>query len=117
VSVRWSWRRSAAGDGPLVGAEVAGDHRRVIADGRRRPFGDDSTELEAVDPVAHAHDEGHVVLDDEHRRTELSTDLHQQWCHRFRLSLGHPGSGLVQAEEPGVERQQTGQLHDAPGPG
>ena len=80
-------------------------------------LGDDPAELEAVDAVAHAHDERHVVLDDEHRRAELPADLDEQRAHRLGLALGDAGGRLVEAEHPGVEGQQAGQLDDAAGAG
>ena len=65
----------------------------------------------------HAHDQRHVVLDDEHRRTELPPDLDPQQHHGLRLTLGDTGGGLVEAPHQGVEGQQAGQLDDAAGAG
>src|SRR5262245_19573878 len=72
---RVSGRRAAPGNGSLVGAEVAGDHLDVVADHVGDALGDDPAHFEAVHAVADAHDQRHVVLDDEHRRTHLPPHL------------------------------------------
>src|SRR4051812_15202997 len=108
---------AAAGDGPLVGAEVAGHDGRVAAHGRRGALGDQATEIEAVDAVADAHDERHVVFDDEHRRAELPLDLLDERTEGLRLALRETGRRFVEAQHPGGEREQSGQLHDPAGAG
>ncbi len=55
------------------------------------------------------------MLDDERRCPELTANLLDEGPEGFRLALGEAGGGLVQAEEPGVEGEQAGQLDDAPG--
>ena len=73
--------------------------------------------LEAVDAVADRHDEGHVVLDDQQRRAELGLDPGDERTERLGLALGHAGGGLVEADDPGLEREDAGQLADAAGAG
>ena len=74
-------------------------------------------DLEAVDAVADAHDERHVVLDHQHRRAELAADLHDQRTERLGLALRDAGGRLVEAEHARVEGEQPGQLDDAAGAG
>ena len=88
------------GDGPFVGAEVAGDDLRIVAHGHRIALGDHAARLEAVDAVADAHDERHVVLDDQHRGAELAADLHDQRTERLGLALRDAGGRLVEAQHP-----------------
>ena len=105
----------AAGDGPLVGAEVRRDDQRVVAHlvGRARSA-ITAPGLEAVDAVADRHHERHVVLDHEHRGVELLADAQQQRAERLGLALGDAGGRLVEAEHPGVGGEQAGELDDAP---
>src|SRR5215213_1088535 len=106
---------AAAGDGAFVDAQVARDHVRIVAHGHGTAFGDHTTDLEAVHAVADAHDERHVVLDDQHRGTELAANLLDQRAERLRLTLRDPSRGLVEAQHPGVEREEPGELDDASG--
>src|SRR5205823_5862856 len=62
----------------LLGAEVARHHARVVADLVGRALGDDGPRLQRVHAVAQAHQERHVVLDDEDGAVELVADLPQQ---------------------------------------
>ena len=108
---------AAAGDGSFVDAEVAGDHLRVVAHGHGIAFGDHATDLEAVHAIADAHDERHVVLDHQHRRTELPADLLDQRTECLGLALRDAGGRLVEAQHACVEGEEPGQLDDAAGPG
>src|SRR5690349_11193444 len=47
--------------------QVGGDHLRIVADLRGRTLGDLLAELQHHDPVAHPHDQAHVVLDEQDR--------------------------------------------------
>ena len=81
------------------------------------PSADDATELEAVHAVADAHDERHVVLDDEHGGAQLAANLLDERAERLRLALRDAGGRFVEAEHAGVEGEQAGELDDATGAG
>ena len=104
-------------DGPLVRAEIAGDHPGVVAHRGRVALGNDRPGLQAVHPVADAHDERHVVLNEEDRRVELPLHGDDERTEGLGLALRQPRRGLVEAEDLGVERQQAGQLDHPPGSG
>src|SRR4029077_6104637 len=63
------WRsRSAHGNRTVRLPQIGGDHRRVVAHLLRLALGDEPSEVEHVDVVAHRHHQPHVVLDVEHRQ-------------------------------------------------
>ena len=68
--------------------------------------------LQAVDAVADRHHERHVVLDHEHRGAQLAPHLEQERPERLGLPLGDAGGGLVEAQHPGVRREEARQLDD-----
>ena len=74
----------AARDCAVVGAEVARDHHGVVADRYGIAVRDDLARFEAVHTVADAHDEGHVVLDDEPRSVEIDDAV--EWITRDDLN-------------------------------
>ena len=112
---RASSGRGHGGDGTFVGPRRSATTRsdRGGSIDTFRPTTDD---LEAVHAVADAHDERHVVLDDQHRGAELAADLLDQRAERFGLALGDPGGRLVEAQH-AVEREQARELDDPPRPG
>ena len=57
------------------------------------------------------------MLDHDHRRAQLAADVDDDGPERLGLPLREAGGGLVEAEHPRVEREQTGELHDAARPG
>ena len=65
-------------------------------------LGDDLPGLEAVDPVADAHDERHVVLDEEHRRGRVVLDAANSGPKASVSRWATTGRGLVQAEHRGA---------------
>ena len=54
------------------------------------------------------------MLDDQHRRPEFFADLDDQRTECLGLALCDPGGGFVEAQQFGVDRQQAGELNDAP---
>src|SRR5436190_2017347 len=78
--------------------QVGGDHLRIVPDLGRRPFGDLPAELQYHDPVAHPHDQPHVVLDEQHRHA-LVVDLPDQAEQPLLLGRVEAGGRLVQAEQ------------------
>src|SRR5581483_3140518 len=109
--------RIGPGDGSPVLAQVAGHHQRVGLDVERRPLGDDPARLHGVDVVAHGHDQGHVVFDQDDGAVELVPQLLEQEHQHLRLPLSHARGRLVHQDQPGPLGQQGGQLDDAAGPG
>ena len=81
-----------------VAAEVGGDHRGVIGHDRRWPVGDFATEVEHRDPLAYAHHQAHVVVDQQHGQTDL-VELLDQVAHAVFLSGVHAGRGFVEDKE------------------
>src|SRR4029453_4049566 len=53
-------------------------------------------------------------FDDQDRRAELLLDRPDERTERLGLFLRNTGCGLVEQQELGVERDQRGQLDDAP---
>src|SRR5213075_634463 len=71
---------SGAVDGGLVAPEVAGHDRGVVADLVRRPLGDDASCLHGVHAVTQAHEQRHVVLDDQHGAVQFVADAPEEWA-------------------------------------
>ena len=82
----------------LVHSQVGRDHGGVVADLGGRALGDLAAELQHDDPVGDAHDQPHVVLDQQHG-VALVADLADQ-VHQLRL-LGRVEAGgrLVEAQQ------------------
>ena len=59
-------------------AEVCGDDLRVVADRGRLALGQQLAEVQHVHVIADAHDQAHVVVDEEHRNVEALSDRMQQ---------------------------------------
>src|SRR5215211_5224751 len=79
-------------------SQVGGDHLRVVTHFGGRTLGDLLSELQHHDAVGNAHDQPHVVLDEQdgdapvaYRPDELE--------HRLLLRRVEPGGGLVQAQQ------------------
>ena len=94
-------------------AEVGGDHRRVALDLLRRPLGDDLAPIEHDDALAEAHDELHVVFDDQEREVEAGADVADHRHQLLGLLRVHPGGGLVEDEQVGLGGQRPGDLQAA----
>ena len=69
-----------------------------IRDSVGRPFGDDATEVEDGDAVAQAHDEAHVVFDQENAVAAIA-DI-ADFFHQFGLFRRiHAGNRLVEQQQ------------------
>ena len=69
--------------------------------------GDDLSEVEDDDAIAHRHDQVHVVLDEEHGHAlGQAADPRAQRVH---LALGQPAGGLVEQEELRLGHEGAGQ--------
>ena len=80
-------------------AQVRLDDARIAAHLVRRACRDDLAELEHDDAVADAHDEAHVVVDQERRRPGVR-DPPEPLTEVLALARVEPGRRLVEAQEP-----------------
>src|SRR5881628_3518814 len=103
-------RRSTVSIGPsALAAEVRPDDLRVPPDLGRRPLGDLAAEVEHDDPVAHAHDEPHEVLDHQDRGAAVADTLDQP-DRLHDLRRGQPRVDLVEEQQPRAGRERARQL-------
>src|ERR1700754_1835663 len=89
--------------------QIRGDDLRVVPHLGRRPFGDLLAELEHHDPVGDAHDQAHVVLDQQHRHPGVA-DLADQRQQILLLRRVEARGGLVQAEQRRIGGQRPRDL-------
>src|SRR5437879_4914821 len=75
----------------------------------RRPLGDLAAEVEHDDPVAHAHDEPHEVLDHQDRGAAVADTLDQP-DRLHDLRRGQPRVDLVEEQQPRAGRERARQL-------
>ena len=66
--------------------------------------------VEHRDPLGDAHDELHVVLDEQDRELQVVPHLADEADELERLLRVHPGGGLVQEQELGLGGERTGDL-------
>src|SRR5205823_5499777 len=100
------------GCAPLsCGAQVSLDDSGVALDLIGRAFCDLAAEIENDHVVGEAHDEAHVVLDQEHRHIELTVDAPEQRGHASDLFVADAPGGLIQQQQSGFGGQRPRQLH------
>ena len=92
-------------DGAL--AEVRGGDVEVGANLVRRALGQRHPLVEHVDPVAHVHDQSHVVVDQQHARAVLVADRADDRRERGHLRLGKPRRRLVHQHEARLGRERA----------
>ena len=93
-------RRSTPVPGRVDGlAEVGGDHGAIAAHGVGHAFGDLLAAVEDHDMVGHAHDDAHVVLDEQHADAVLACQLAQVFFQNRRFARVEAGGGFVEAEK------------------
>ena len=73
-----------------------------------RALGDDLAVVEDRDPVADAHDDPHVVLDEQDRQPELGPEPADEVGHLARLAAVHAGRRLVEQEQLRVASRARG---------
>ena len=73
--------------------------RGIRPDLSRRALGDDLAVVEDRDPVADAHDDAHVVLDEQDGQAQLGAELADEIGHLAGLAVVHAGGGFVEQEE------------------
>src|SRR2546422_290087 len=97
-----------------LGPEVRRAHLRVSRDLGEAPLGDLPAVVERDDALAHALDDEHVVLDDDHREPGHLVADDAEVMHQLRRLLRvHPGRRLVEQEQPGPGGERAADL-DAP---
>src|SRR5688572_12545666 len=96
----------------MRGAQIRFDHLRIALNLLRPTLGDLAAVVEHHDPVADAHHQAHVVLDQEHRDTAAS-DGGDQLSERDALGRVHPCGGFVQGEQPGLGGKRSRDLETA----
>src|SRR5579863_6072031 len=90
-------------------AEIGLDHQRIALNVRRRPFGDLLAEIEHCDAVADAHDEPHIVFDQEDGdAAALEPGDGIQQHHAFRHV--HAGRRFVEQENARLRCQRSRDL-------
>src|SRR5256714_2506405 len=89
-------------------AEVCRGDVEVRADLRGCSLRQRAALVEHVDPVADAHDQGHVVIDEEDADVAVLPDGTHRGAQRRDLCLGQTGGRLVEQEEPRPRRHGAG---------
>src|SRR6478672_5664286 len=95
--------------GLVTGAEVGLDHLLVRLHLGRGAFGDLLAVVEHGDAVAQAHDELHVVLDQEDGAA-VAADAVDELAQHHLLGGVHAGGGLVEGDELGIGGERPGDL-------
>ena len=96
---------------PLAGAEIGGDHGRVVLHLGRRAVGNLAAAIEHDDVVGNIHHHAHVVLDQHHGDAALLVHVEHVARHVFFLVLVHAAHGLVEQQDLGLQRQRAAELH------
>src|SRR5262249_4337277 len=86
--------------------QISADHVWVVLNPFRRILDDGAAAVDHVDAVADAHDDAHVVLDEQHAAAEARRDLGDQRHEVVALGVRHPGRGLVEEGEVRRGRQR-----------
>ena len=94
-------------------AEVRLDNALVRPDLGARALGDLRAVLEHGDALGHAHDDLHVVLDQEHRHVPLVADAVDERDEVVGLLRVHAGRRLVEQQQLRAQGQRAGHLEPA----
>ena len=86
---------------------------RVRPDLGRGALGDDLAVVEDRDPVADAHDDAHVVLDEQDGQPELGPEAADEVGHLARLAGVHAGRRFVEQEQLRPRPEGAGDLEAA----
>src|SRR6266446_546591 len=103
----------AASELGLRRSQIGLDHLRVVPDLLRRALGDFLAEVKDGDPVGDSHDDGHVVLDQEHREAARRRDLSDQGGRLLGLARRHARGRLVEEQERGLGGERQADLEIA----
>ena len=91
-------------------AQIGFDHLRVRAHFRRRAFGDLHAVIEHGDALADAHDDLHVVLDQQHGDLKLVLDEADEPRQLHLLGRVHAGGGFVEQQQLRLRGQRADDL-------
>ena len=94
----------------LITTEVRLDHGRVALDVCRRAFRQLAAEVEHVDPVGEAHDQVHVVLDEEDGHLEGLANPADQRPELHHFLVIQPAGRLVEQQQPRARGKCARQL-------
>src|SRR6266545_1137394 len=103
-------RLSSARADSTLRSEVRLDDGGVPLHLGRRPCRDLLPEIEHVHSVGDAHDEAHVVLDEEDRQLVVVTQPFDERAEQVDLVMAEPAGRLVQEQEPRAGDERTGEL-------
>jgi hypothetical protein len=95
--------------------QIRRDDHRVLLDHPGRPLGDLATAIDDDNLVRDLHHQSHIVLDDEHGDTAV-TDTVERLDQLGGLRGVQARCRLVKQEHPGLSRQRSGYLKQAPNP-
>ena len=107
------WSRRSRRDRSLLLPEVGLDDARVVAHLLRRALGDLLAVVEHGDLLGDAHDDLHVVLDEQDREVLLVAQLAHEVGQLRGLLRVHAGGRLVEQQQLRVGRQRARDLDAA----
>ena len=103
---------SAIGSALLL-AQVGFDDLGIVADLIRGALGDDTAEIQHRDALADAHDQAHVMLDQQHSDVELIADAADGLGQLSGFRGVHTRGRLIQQQQLGAGGQRTHDLQTA----
>jgi len=83
----------------------------VVLDLPGRAFGELFAEVEHDDALGDAHDDGHVVLHEDHGLAPAVVELEEKPHHVLLFLEGHAGKRLVEHEQARLGGERTAELH------
>src|SRR5919204_4598388 len=92
----------------MLGAQVRGDHGRILRDGLVVPFGEHLAAGEHRDALGETRDHAEVVLHHQHRAV-LCHALDER-CNPIDVFVTHTGGRLVEQHQLRIERERGGGL-------
>src|SRR5574341_417703 len=96
---------------PYGFAQVSLKHSWDLAHFLGGSFTDSFPEIQHVQPVAQAHDQVHVVIDDQHTQVSVGGDGSQHLEQLIALVFVQTGGGLIEEEKAWLGSQSTSHFH------
>ena len=100
---------------PLPGAQIGLDDLRVVLNFVGRALGDDVAEVQHADALTDAHDQAHIVFNEQDGDLEGVADLYDILHELGGLGGVHAGRGLIQEQQGGIGGQGADDLQAALG--
>jgi hypothetical protein len=97
--------------GAVLGPEVGAQHLWVQLHFLGTPVSDAPAEIEHGYSIGNAHDQAHVVLDQQDRDVQAVTDIANEMGHASCFVGVHPGCRLVEKQQAGLDAQGACHLH------